>query len=343
MLIPAFFVADAVRKAALPNGLTFDIIIFVEARHVTGAHREWASERGIVLCHDADIASISDIPILQPRLSSAVLVKLLIPEQLAGRYDKILWLDADLVIKGDVSAIFRLDMGARALAARPMGQTWAETKQEHKDWWHSRFQALGMTPPYRYFNAGVMLIDVGNWNRQQLTRRALDFIRKNADICILPEADALSALLNGDLLALSHIWNGRPPGPANFAGDCLQPIILHYSGSVKPWMRFRKRKGLFQDIEVYRLYQDFLRDTPWQGWLRQQWTGRDLAHEVRYEARRLLNRMLGRKRPLSQAERRAKEAIVQRYHAEAAFADVEQGITLRENGRLRLPPTQPPG
>lgn len=341
MLIPAFFVADAARKAARPDGPSFDILIFVPAEHVTAAHREWAAARGIGLCHDVDFARISDVPLAYTRLSTAVLVKLLLAEHLAGRYDKILCLDADLVVKADIGGIFRLDMGRHAIAARPVGRTWADATQDHKEWMLGHFRKLGLTPPYRYFNAGVLLIHVANWNRQQLTRRALAYIRRNADICVLPDQDALSALLNGNLLDLSLVWNARPPGPDNLSGACIEPVIVHYAGPLKPWMRFRKQKGLFQDIEAYRLYQDFLRDTPWRAWLRQQWTRRDLALAIRHEAKKRLRRLLGKERAPTRAERQSKETMLRQYCAETPFADVVQGITRQEGSRLQLAATQP--
>lgn len=343
MLIPAFFVADAARKAALPGSPKFDILIFVPPEHVTGAHRQWACRHGVQLRHDVDFSRVGDITIPHAGFSPAVLVKLLIPEHLAGRYEKILCLDADLVVKGDLGGIFRLDMGSRAIAARPVGRTWADATEEHKARLLAHFRALGLKPPYRYFNAGVLLIDVANWNRRELTRRALAFIRNNADICLLPDEDALSALLDGDLLDLSPIWNSRPPGPDNFSGDNLQPVIVHYAGPLKPWMRFRKRKGLFQDIEAYRLYRDFLRDTPWSDWLRRQWTGRDLALAVRQEAKRRFRRLLGKECSMPRAERQAREEVLRRYYAEAAFADVEQHVTRRDGSRLRLACAPAPG
>lgn len=313
-------------------------MIFVPAEDVDSAHRDWAAEHGIALRHDIDTSCVRDITILQPRLSTATLVKLLLPQHLAGRYDKILYLDADLMIEGDVGALFRLDMREHAVAAVPSARVWANVTDQERDWWLVHFQELGMTPPYRYFNAGVLLIDVENWSRQELTRRALDFIGKNPEICLLPDEDALNAVLDGNLLELSPIWNARPPSSPVSAQRDVRPVIVHYSGPLKPWVRFKKGKGLFQDVEAYRLYEDFVRGTPWADWLSEQWTGRDLVRAVRREARTLFNQLIGREPALSEDERQSRLAALRQYYSEARFADVEQGITLREGSRLRLAP-----
>jgi lipopolysaccharide biosynthesis glycosyltransferase len=337
MLIPALFVADGVRKAALAREQTFDLIVFVPAEDVDGSHREWAARRGITLRHDIDVSSVRDIVIRQSRLSTATLMKLLLPQHLAGEYEKILYLDADLVVEDDVTSLFGLDMGGFAIAAVPTGRTWAHVTDRERAWWLKHFRELGMTAPYRYFNTGVMLIDVATWNRQELTRRTVEFIRQNPDVCYLPDEDALNAVLDGKLLEVSPIWNTRPAGIQGGGSGDLEPVIVHFIGPVKPWMRFRKNKGLFQHSDAYRRYEDFLRDTSWSAWLGQQWTWRDLWQAVGQTAKKLFSRHTGSASPEAeqQAERR-------RYYAETAFADVEQGIAVRDGSRLRLAPPPTP-
>ncbi len=341
MLIPALFVADGVRRAASP-GASFDVLIFVPPNDATDAHRAWAAEHHIALREDVDTSSVRDVPILQSRLSTATLMKLLLAEHLSGRYDKILYLDADLLIAGDVSALFRLDMGAHAVAAVPAGRLWVGVPDAEKSWRLGHMQALGMTPPYPYFNSGVLLIAVESWNRKQLTNRTLEFIRKHPDICLLPDEDALNGVLDGDILELSPIWNARPRSRFAFSMEEVLPVIVHYDGPLKPWIRFKKGKGLFQDLGAYRLYEDFIRNTPWAGWLRQQWTVRDFVHVSRREAKGLLRRLIGMRPAVSEAERQSHQAIVRQYYTQSRFADVEQGITIRDGSRLHLAPVLPP-
>jgi hypothetical protein len=340
MLIPALFVAEAVGKAALPIGPTFDIIVFVPPEDVDSSHRDWAAERRIALRHDIDLASVRDIAILQSRLSPATLMKLLAPAQLAGRYDKLLYLDADLVIEEDVSALFRLDMGDCPVAAVPSGRLWAAATDAEKHQWLVHFCDLGMTAPYRYFNAGVLLIDIASWSREGLTGKALDFIRSNPSLCLLPDEDALNGVLDGHFIELSYIWNATP-GLLSTSGGDLRPVIVHHAGPLKPWMRFKKGKGLLQDRQAYRRYRDFIGRTPWPGWLAQQWTGRDLAGAVRHQVKGLVNRLRGKEQGLSATERGGRQAALRQYLADARFADIEQGIALREGCRLRLAPAPP--
>jgi hypothetical protein len=99
-----------------------------------------------------------------------------------------------------------------------------------------------------------------------------------------------------------------------------------------------KGKGLLQDRKAYRLYRSFVRDTPWPEWLGQQWTGRDLMRAARHQAKGGIKRLLGRKRGPSKAQRQSQQAALRQFLAETRFADVEQGITVRDTIGMRLAP-----
>ena len=328
MIIPALFVAHSISKAA-ESALPFDTIVFSDPSELTTVHREWASEHGIELCEDLDISPIVDIRLLQ-NWTTATLMRLLLPGYLADRYDTILYLDSDLTIHGDVPSIFALDTGDFSVAAVPSGRTWtnADRRREFEEHCH----ALGMTPPYRYFNMGIMLIDVAMWNQQDLGNRAVSFLRQNPDLCFLPDEQALNAVLDGRVAQLSPIWN-TPPGLT--ARDIGDSIIIHYIGPEKPWRRYGYGKRLFRKGIAFRLYESFLADTPWRGWLDQQWTGRDLYKSFVWETERIAGRLSGKLDEPSR-QRRAYVEASRQFIAETDFADVAQGITIRDDARIRL-------
>lgn len=337
MLIPALFVADAVRSRAASSANRYDVVVFCESSEASPVHREWMERRGIILCDTMDLSRQRGVGKFSGRLTAATLMKLSIAGHLAGQYDKVLYLDADLTIHGDVGAIFSLDMAGFALAATPAGRILAGSTAAEQIAMIDHFRALGMSVPYRYFNAGVLLIDVAKWNSEGLGERALSFVRANPDLCVLPDEDALNALLDGNFLQLSPIWNMNPSSASSLTvQDAALPVILHYSGNDKPWRRYGYRKRLFPDRSAYRLYEAFLKDTPWPGWLGEQWTGKDLRANVEWEIRRISRRLRGKLDEPSGAQRRSRAEALARYCAEGSFADVEQGLATRRNGQLRL-------
>jgi lipopolysaccharide biosynthesis glycosyltransferase len=337
MLVPGLFVAEA--AGSLRTGFAdYDIILVTTSpADVTDVHRRWLDERGIQLHDDFDLSCVQDIDIPNVRLTKATLLKLLLAENLADRYDKILYLDADVSIHEQIVSIFSLDTKEFPLAAVPAarlrtGWNWSQRKSQI-----AHFRALGMTEPYHYINSGVLLIDVNKWNRKELGARALHFIRRNPTICTLPDEDALNAILDGHQAELSPLWNMHTADWSHReVREIAEPVIIHYHGPNKPWRRFGHGRRLFEQRSAYRLYEDFVAETPWPTWLEDQWSTRDLWDNLVFEVRLITRRIRGKNVGPGRAERRAFVEAFRQYCTETAFADVGQGIVRREGARLRL-------
>jgi lipopolysaccharide biosynthesis glycosyltransferase len=338
MLVPALFMADAIRARSAHSANPADIIIFAEAADASDAERNWMNERGVQLRDDLEMSRFEGFAILQDRLSVATLVKLVLAEHLASTYDKILYLDADISIHDDVTALFALDTGEFALAALPVGRRWPPWLKGEETRFREQARALGMTEPYRFINTGVMLIDVAKWNKSELGARALDFIGRNAELCRLPDEDALNAILDGRQAEISPIWNMSPSVWRNATVRAtVQPAIIHYAGPDKPWKKYGDYKRLGHSRQAYRLYEQFLQGSPWPEWLDEQWNWRDFYKNVHYELRLANRRIRGRRNaPLSRREEQADAESFRSYCCVASFADIDQGIATREGGQLRL-------
>jgi lipopolysaccharide biosynthesis glycosyltransferase len=337
MMIPALFVAEAVKSHSGASDNRFDTFIFAEPPEVTDVYQRWMEERDILLCDDMDLSRQQGVGKFSGRLSPATLMKLSLAEHLAGQYEKILYLDCDLTIHDDVASLFSLDTAPFALAAVPSGRILVDLSEKQRKELEDQFHDLGMTKPYRFFNTGVLYIDVARWNSENLGNRTLDFIRQNPDLCSLPDEHALNAILDGNIAELSPIWNMRPPprwrkGALNIA----RPVIIHHAGDNKPWRRFCYGKGLFPDLTAYRLYKDFLRNSPWPKWLSEQWGWCDFYLNIRGEIGRIVRRLMGTLEEPSAEQRREYCEAVRRFYADERFVDVDQGIVIRENGKIRL-------
>jgi lipopolysaccharide biosynthesis glycosyltransferase len=338
MLVPALYVAaEAARRAAG----AYDVHIMAEEGELDGEHRRWMEARNIQAIAGLDFSDLRRITLANTRLTSATLIRLVMPEILAGRYDRVLYLDADTEIAGDIGGMFKLDLNGAVLAAVPASRV---PKLEPPGAYRQRvahFRALGMSEPYRFFNSGVMLIDIARWLKQGIGMRALEFIRDNPSICWLPDEHSLNAVLDGRICELSPIWNFRTTSMTLLRGrDDVVPVIRHYDGPQKPWKRFARGRRLFSLEGAYRRYRRFVAATPWRDWLRQQWSPQDLLDNLRYEVRALFAHASGRKvRGVRTRQRHRKlRKIYLRYLRETTFDDVRQGIAVFRNGRLMLDP-----
>ena len=337
MLVPGLFVLEAARSLRTTLATHDLVLVTTGPADVTDVHRRWLSERGIQLRDDFDLSVLQNIEIPPGRLTKATLLKLLLAETLADRYDKILYLDADLTIHEDLTPIFSLDTKGHPLAAVPSGAQRTGLNWQRRKSQAAHFQALGMTEPYRPVNSGVMLIDVRQWNRDALSARSLDFIRRNPTIWRLPDEDALNAILDGHLAELSPVWNMQAPiWSHREVREIVRPAIIHYVGPNKPWKRFRRGKRLFEHRAAYRLYQEFVTKSPWPTWLGEQWGARDLWDSLAFEMDRITRTIRVKKRRNRRRRRKGFLDIYRQHCGETAFADVEQGIVRREGVRLRV-------
>ena len=288
MLVPALYVAaEAARRAAG----TYDVHILAEEGELDGEHRDWMAAHGIEAIAGLDFSELRQIAFASDRLTAATLIRLVMPEILAGRYDRVLYLDADTEIAGDIGAVFRLDLGGSVLAAVPSARLVRLATPDARRRREEHFRTLGMSEPFRYFNSGVMLIDIARWLEQGIGARALDFIRANGAICMLPDEDSLNAVLDGRIADLSPIWNMRSwdMGLPRVT-RVIAPVIRHYDGPQKPWKRFARGRRLFSLERPYRRYRAFVAATPWRAWLDRQWSLGDLNANLRLELRILADR-----------------------------------------------------
>ena len=84
-------------------------------------------------------------------LSVAAYARVLIPELFLDSVERVLYLDADCIVVGDLTALWQFDMGNAAIAAVPdqMERGFALDKESD-------------------INAGVMLMNLAIWRRERL-------------------------------------------------------------------------------------------------------------------------------------------------------------------------------
>jgi lipopolysaccharide biosynthesis glycosyltransferase len=334
MLVPALFAASEIKAQSAKSGQSTDVLLFTDTGALTEVERQWIDAHDIEVQGAISTDAWKDL-VRDRRLSPSALVRLVLARHLADRYDKLLYIDSDISVHAPVDAIFRLDTGEAPLAAAPAGRLFFNAATREKSQAH--FKALGMTAPYRFFNSGVLLIDVKKWNRENLDERALAFIRRDPELCFLLDEHALNAILDGRFAPLSPIWNTRMfTWRSPLVRAMLDPVLIHYDGPNKPWKRFGRHRRLFEDRTGYRLYEEFVSASPWPEWLDDQWTAYDLLRNVLEEGQGLSRYLRGRSRRPTPREYADYIAAFVRDCREYPFADVEQGITSRQDGRLRL-------
>lgn len=164
------------------------------------------------------------------RRSTAMYHRLLLPDLLADDYDRILYLDADIHVEhGDFAALLCADLAGRPFAAVRDNPQWRTPQRHARD-----LKALGCENT-RYFNSGVLLIDVPHWRAARLLPRAIDFGMRHHDRLMRHDQTVLNAVAAGDWAEISPVWNWQYSRRAQLFEAMVSANVIHFIGPVKPW------------------------------------------------------------------------------------------------------------
>ncbi len=181
--------------------------------------------------------------------------RLLIPDLLPDWVQKVIYLDCDLVVNADLAQLWANDVTAHhLLAVQDMGNPYVSSPGGLLN-----YKELGIPADHKYFNAGVMVINVQKWRAENTGRQVIEYIEQNEDSVLWWDQGGLNAVLASHWGELDLRWNQQPQiyGSANALRAELdeqavrelveQPFIVHYATYQKPWKYGAKnsRKELF--------------------------------------------------------------------------------------------------
>jgi lipopolysaccharide biosynthesis glycosyltransferase len=144
--------------------------------------------------------------------------------------ERFLYVDADTLCDVDVSELNKMEMGispAGLVAEAPMADA------------ADRFVAtyMGNRPGAPYFNAGVILVNVAEWRRQQITEKAMEFIATHRPP--FHDQSALNVILHGKAVHLEERFNSianmRKHWPDLRRAPGTTGRLIHFLDYPKPW------------------------------------------------------------------------------------------------------------
>ncbi|MGV8956001.1 MAG: glycosyltransferase family 8 protein [Cypionkella sp.] len=164
------------------------------------------------------------------RISFAAYLRIMAPDLLSADYRRMLYLDADVFYqRGDLNRLLDLDLGGRAVGAvRDMVQL------RKPDRVPEDFRPFNL-PFGKYFNSGVLLIDVAAWTAQQVTKNALDFAANNALKLMAHDQTALNVTLRDNWAELSLVWNYEYSHQTMYFMAFFDVCFVHFIGRRKPF------------------------------------------------------------------------------------------------------------
>jgi len=185
-----------------------------------------------------------------PGVSRMTYARLLIPSVFAESVERVLYLDVDMLVLGELAPLFGADLrGAVAGAvpdvalARVRGTGEFTIGAAANDnpamagllrFWR---QALPRVPQVAdYFNAGMLLIDLPRWREAHVSEAALAFLQQNPT-SPFSDQDALNVACDGKWVRVAPRWNHQDHLLERIAelDEARRPGIVHFATSDKPW------------------------------------------------------------------------------------------------------------
>lgn len=167
--------------------------------------------------------------------------RLLLPDVLAD-IDRVVYIDIDVAVLGDVGELWDVALDGAPLAARPSVSEWAasglvlvdraaarlpfERAVELRGWMHAQVDG-----DFPIFNAGVLVLDLARMRADAFTEQIAGMAGRYG----LNDQDVLCCYAAGRAVALDPRWNVFPTREAVPADARL----VHYAGGAKPWQPLR--------------------------------------------------------------------------------------------------------
>ncbi|MBR5798331.1 MAG: glycosyltransferase family 8 protein [Clostridia bacterium] len=172
----------------------------------------------------AKLDALGDMLHLRDYYTKTTYYRFFIPA-LFPQYDRGLYLDCDIVIKGDISRLYNVPLGDSMLAAAP------EEVMRMVDVFGTYVEAVLDVPRNEYFSAGILVMNLEKMRRVALEEQFVDILGRRT-FRVTQDQDYLNVLCRGDFLMLDSGWNKT----ACYEVDADTPVnIIHYKINWKPW------------------------------------------------------------------------------------------------------------
>jgi lipopolysaccharide biosynthesis glycosyltransferase len=178
----------------------------------------------------------------------SVYMRLILPFFLPEDVKKVIYLDVDMLVLEDVAKLWHTDIANKIVAgvvdrSQVVSSSWGGIKN---------YKELGLLEDTKYFNTGLMLINLDEWKREKITERVFKCIKENQKWLNFPDQYGLNVVFANQWHELDRRWNCVPMANEE------NPFLIHFIG----------RKPIFKGYNYNEKYKQFffsyLKLTEWK-------------------------------------------------------------------------------
>ena len=201
--------------------------------------------------------------------------RLLIDKLLPKKIERVLYLDCDIIVRGDISGLYDLDLKEKTLAMS------IEPTINMK-----RIENLKMNN-HPYCNAGVILVDLNKWRKNNTGNTIINYYREHNGRLFAVDQDAINGSMHNEIMIISPRYNfynvfyqynyrvlKNNLKPINYEDYISKkdyeeskrnPLIVHYLGEERPWRKGNTHKYK-KDYKKYLEMTPFCNTPDEKGW-----------------------------------------------------------------------------
>ena len=170
--------------------------------------------------------------------------RMFLPE-LYPQYDKVLYLDSDIVGLGDISQLYNTEIGTNLVAAAP-----DDIIQYNKVFQEYAEKVVGVVKYQNYFNAGILLMNLDQLRKFNFQDKFL-YLLGTVKFSVAQDQDYLNRLCKGRVTLINNQWDIMPVINRKINKEDIK--IIHYNFAYKPWR--------FEDVQYKEYFWEYARKT----------------------------------------------------------------------------------
>ncbi|WP_181304117.1 glycosyltransferase family 8 protein [Rufibacter sp. XAAS-G3-1] len=176
-----------------------------------------------------------------------IYMRLFIAYFLPQHIEKIIYLDVDIIVQRDISILWEQELRGNTVAA--VQDHWVKIVSR----WGGvdNYKEFGLQADTKYFNTGLLIIDLKKWRENNITAKVIKCIKSNREYAHFPDQYGLNVVLADTWLELNPLWNcfAYQDGP--------EPFLIHFTGR-KPIY-----KSYYFKEEYKKTFYKYLKLTKW--------------------------------------------------------------------------------
>lgn len=170
-------------------------------------------------------------------VSKAAYLRLMAPKFLPEDVHKVIYLDCDMIVNGSLLPLWQTDMDGKAIGC-------VIDEAYHLP---EKYTNLGITDDTKYFNSGMLVMNLDYWRENGVMERCFECIAENPDRLKFHDQDTLNIVLQHEHVLLPLTYNfqtGFLYSDYHYETEIERevmetakaPVVIHYTGSKKPWI-----------------------------------------------------------------------------------------------------------